>query len=235
MSGSRKILRVRIIGVLALLVFVYALWMAFSPPIWGEADCDKPRLPMGTLLRLEFAKSRTDVTNAIGELGDDRRCLARVQILRDNIWVAMYVTLFVAVSLLLSRRSCPWAKYLGRLGIISGVAAGLFDLRENYQVLEILKRASDAVTSEVWTLRGATLSKWTLIFVTMSVLAVAFFGLSRLASWVGFLYALAAAIGLIGIGWPQILGAVQLVVLIPLLVLTIATLVRSRDFVECGC
>src|SRR4029079_10805482 len=108
MSDSREVLRVRIIGVLALLVLVYAVWMTVSPPIWGEARCARSKVP--SILLLEFAQSGEDVAGLIGEPGDDRRCLARVQILRDNIWVATYMALFVAVSLLLVRRNCPWAK-----------------------------------------------------------------------------------------------------------------------------
>ena len=165
MSDSRKVLRVRIIGVLALLVLVYAVWMTVSPPIWAEARCARSKLP--SILLLEFAQSSEDVAGLIGEPGDDRRCLARVQILRDNIWVATYVALFVAVSLLLVRRNCPWAKYLGRLAMISGIAAGLFDWRENHYILEILRLGSNAVSLQLLALRGATLSKWTLIYVTM--------------------------------------------------------------------
>jgi hypothetical protein len=233
MSDSREMLRVRLIGAFALLVLVYAVWMAFSPPIWGEARCAGSKLP--SILRLEFAESSEDVAGLIGEPGDDRRCLVRVQILRDNIWVATYVALFVAVSLLLARRNCPWAKYLGRLSMISGIAAGVFDWRENYYILEILRLASNAVSSQLLALRAATLSKWTLIYVTMSVAAVAFFGLSRLAWWIGFLYALTAAIGLIGIWDHRVIAVAQIFVPVSLLLLAIAALVRPRDLVESGC
>jgi hypothetical protein len=233
MSDSRKVLRVRIIGVLALLVLVYAVWMTVSPPIWGEARCARSKLP--SILLLEFAQSSEDVAGLIGEPGDDRRCVARVQILRDNIWVATYVALFVAVSLLLVRRSCPWAKYLGRLAMISGIAAGLFDWRENHYILEILRLGSNAVSLQLLALRGATLSKWTLIYVTMAIVAVAFFGLNRLASWIGFLYALTAAIGLIGIWDHRVIAVAQIFVPISLLLLAIAALVRPRDLIESGC
>lgn len=107
--------------------------------------------------------------------------------------------------------------------MISGVAAGVFDWRENYYILQILKLSSTAVGSQLLALRGATLSKWTLI-VTQSVLAIAFFGLSRLASWVGFAFALAAAIGLLSIWDYRIIAVVQLFVLITLLLLAIAAL-----------
>jgi len=226
-------LRVRVIGVLALLVLIYALWMAFSPPLWGEAKCTGAKSP--NILRLEFAESSEDVAGLIGEPGDDRRCIARVQIFRDNIWVATYIALFVAVSLLLTRRNCPWAKYLGRLALISGIAAGVFDWRENYYILEILRLGSNAVSSQLLALRGATLSKWTLIYVTMSIVAVAFFGLSRLASLIGFVYALTAAIGLIGIWDHRVIAVAQYFVPISLLLLGLAALVRPRDLVEPGC
>lgn len=228
-------LRVRIIGVLALIVLVYALWAFLSPPIWGETHCVQSKLSGGTILGLEFARNGEDVSNLIGEPGDDRRCLIRVQILRDNIWVATYVILFVAVSLLLARRNCPWARYLARLAMISGVAAGVFDWRENYYILQILKLSSTAVGAQLPALRGATLSKWTLTFVTMSVVAVAFFGLSRLASWIGLLFALTAAIGLIGIWDDRVLGPFQFIIPVPLLLLGVAALARPRDFVESGC
>ena len=228
-------LTVRIIGVLALLVLVFGAWASLSPPIWREARCFQSTLPKGTLLKLEFATNAQEVAEAIGEPSDDRRCLARVQILRDNVWVAMYVILFVAVSLLLARRNCPWARYLGRLAMISGIAAGIFDWRENYYILQILKLGSNAVSSQLPALRGATLSKWTLTFVTMSVVAVAFFGLSRVASWIGFLFALVAAIGLIGIWDNPLLGPFQFIIPVPLLILGIAALVRPRDLVESGC
>jgi hypothetical protein len=233
LAELRKTIRVRIIGVLALLVLVYAVWMAVSPPIFGETRCAQSKLP--SILRLEFAQSSEDVAGLIGEPGDDRRCLVRVQILRDNIWVATYMALFVAVSLLLVRRNCPWAKYLGRLAMISGIAAGIFDWRENYYILEILRLASNAVSSQLFSLREATLSKWTLIYVTMSIVAVAFFGLSRLASWIGFLYALTAAIGLIGIWDHRVIAVAQIFVPISLLLLAFAALVRPRDLVESSC
>jgi hypothetical protein len=186
-------------------------------------------------LRLEFAETSEDIGGLIGEPGDDRRCIARVQILRDNIWVATYVALFVAVSLLLTRRNCPWAKYLGRLAMISGIAAGVFDWRENYYILQILRLGSNAVSSQLLALRGATLSKWTLIYVTMSIVAVAFFGLSRLASLIAFLYAVTAAIGLIGIWDHRVIAIAQFFVPISLLLLGIAALVRPRELVESGC
>ena len=235
LAELRKTIGVRLIGVLALLVLVYGVWAFVSPPIWKEERCIQSSLPKGTLLKLEFAESGEAVANAIGEPNDDRRCLIRVQIHRDNFWIAMYVSLFVAVSFLLTRRNCPWAKYLARLAMISGIAAGIFDWRENYYVLQILKLGSAAASSQLPALRGATLSKWTLTFVTMSVVAVAFFGVSRLASWLGFLYALTAAIGLIGIWNYQVLGPFQFIIPVPLLLLAFAALVRPRDLVESGC
>ena len=235
LAELQKTIRVRIIGVLALLVLVYSIWAVVSPPILGESRCQQARLSGSTILRLEFAQSGQEVAGLIGEPGDDRRCLVRVQILRDNIWVAMYVMLFVAVSLLLTRRNCPWAKYLGRLGMISGIAAGIFDWRENYYILKILKLGSAAAAMELPALRGATLSKWTLIFVTMSVVAIAFFGLSRLASWIGFVYALTAAVGLVSIWDYRALGLVQLLVPISLLLLAFAALARPRNLIERRC
>jgi len=231
----RKHPRVRVIGLLALLVLAFAIWMQTSPPVLIEARCIESALPRGTILHLEFARTSEDVRTLIGDPGDDRRCLTRVQILRDNAWVAMYMVLFIAVGLLLARRTCPWAKYLAGMAIVSGIAAAAFDWRENYYALQLAKLSPEQVSSQLFALHGATLTKWTLIFATMSLLAVTFFGLSRLASWVGFLFALTAAIGLVSIWDHRVITYIPLLISVSLFVLALGTLVRPQSFVEARC
>jgi hypothetical protein len=226
---SPRLTLIRVIGVLALLVVGYAIWMQFGPPTSREARCGHTTPPR--LLRLEFAQSTEEVKSAIGDLGDDRRCLIRVQILRDNYWVPMYLLLFLAVSLLLARRNRPRARYLAGAAITSASAAAVFDWKENYYVLQILNLDPNN-PSPLFVLREATLSKWTLIFATMSFLAVAFFNLSRWASLVGFLYVATAVVGLGGIFFHPILASISYLLALGLSVLAIGTLFSPQSFAE---
>jgi len=197
---NRKPYLVWVTGIAAVLVIVVAVWMVIAStgfePIGAEG---LPGGFHGRLLALEFVSSVGDVQKVLGPDVSRNTEVIRKVISIDFVWIACYAALFVLIGVMLSRRNCPWARYLALVAIVSGLAAAAFDVKENTKILEILS-SQNIIQDHVNAVRDATLTKWTLSFVTIAVLALAFMDLAnKVAFWIATLFITTALVGLIGL------------------------------------
>lgn len=228
---------VRIVGVLALLVVVVALGLAVVQEQFEEIpkDVAEAQLPdgfRGRVLAMEFVSQKTDVDKILGPTVSHNRQVMRRVLMIDFVWIACYGLLFVAISALLRRRRCPWARYLGYLALIAGVASAVFDVRENRRILALMSHVpyDQTLINQV---NDAALLKWTFGFVAIALLAIAFLDLgNRLANWISISFIVTAAIGFVGLWRYPLLGIVALPLLIALLLLAITALFRPENLKE---
>jgi hypothetical protein len=224
---------VRIVGVLALLVVVVAIWMAI---VQGQFEKNPDEgLPggfQGRVLAMEFVSNTTDVEKILAPDVTRNREVMQTVLMIDFIWIACYGLLFVTISWLLMRRRCPWARYLGFVALIAGVASAAFDVRENRRILAVMSQFpyDQNLVNQV---NDAALLKWTLGFVAIALLAIAFQDLAnRLANWISISFIVTAVVGFIGLWRYPLLGLVAIPLLIALILLAFTAFFRPRNLLE---
>jgi hypothetical protein len=224
---------VRIVSVLALLVVVVAIWMAI---VQGQFEKNPDEgLPggfQGRVLAMEFVSNTTDVEKILAPDVTRNREVMQTVLMIDFIWIGCYGLLFVTISWLLMRRRCPWARYLGFLALIAGVASAAFDVRENRRILALMSQFpyDQNLVNQV---NDAALLKWTLGFVAIALLAIAFQDLAnRLANWISISFIVTAVVGFIGLWRYPLLGLVAIPLLIALILLAFTAFFRPRNLLE---
>jgi hypothetical protein len=228
---------VRIVGVLALLVVVVALGLVIGQGQFEKTpkDVAEAQLPdgfRGRVLAMEFVSKTSDVDKILGPNVSHNREVMRRVLMIDFVWIACYGLLFVAISALLRRRRCPWARYLGYLALVAGVASAVFDVRENRRILAVMSNVpyDQTLINQV---NDAALLKWTFGFVAIALLAIAFLDLgNRLANWISISFIGTAAIGFVGLWRYPLLPLVQIPLLIGLILLVIAAFARPQHLQE---
>jgi hypothetical protein len=225
---------IRIVGVLALLVIVVALLMAIVQVTQFEKTPDEglPGGFQGRVLAMEFVSNTTDVEKILAPDVTHNRAVMQTVLLIDFVWIGCYGLLFVSISLLLMKRRCPFARYLGLLAFIAGVASAAFDVRENQKILAVMSQFpyDQNLVNQV---NDAALLKWTLGFVAIALLAIAFQDLAnRWANWISISFIATAAVGFIGLWRYPLLGLVAIPLLIALLLLAFTAFFRPQNLLE---
>jgi len=224
---------VRIVGVLAVLVVVVAIFMAVRQGEFEKVpDAGLPGGFKGRVLAMEFVANKTDVERILAPDVQHNRDVMQTVLMIDFVWIGCYGLLFVTISLLLMRRRCPWARYLGFLALIAGVASAAFDVRENRRILAVMSQFpyDQNLVNQV---NDAALLKWTFGFVAIALLAIAFKDLNnRLANWVSISFTVTAALGFIGLWRYPLLGLVSIPLLIALILLAITAFFRPQNLKE---
>src|SRR5689334_9998326 len=129
MSERNDIPLVRTIGILALLVVLVGLSMMFVQRGLQDTPKDLDFKKRG--MALQFVTDGSSVNKIVGPDYSINGPILRNAILIDFAFILCYGALFIAIGVLLSRRNCPWARYLGLMAIITGMTAAAFDVREN--------------------------------------------------------------------------------------------------------
>ena len=199
MSERNRTLLVRTIGILALLVILVAVWMTLV-----ERGFQKPPDDLGfrnRVMALEFVVDGSAISKILDPDASINRPILRKVIRIDFAFILCYVSLFIAISVLLFRRNCPWARYLALMALITGVTAAAFDVRENLAMLKVLDCfPCNPGPVLINTINDSALAKWCTSFVTIGLLAIAFQDLpSNLARWISITFALTALLGLVGL------------------------------------
>lgn len=227
---------IRIVGVLAVLVVVIAFWMAnvqrqFQPvPVTGLPDNIR-----GRVLAMEFVSTTSDIERILGPDVPYNRDVMEKGLLIDFVWIVCYALLYAAISVLLMRRNCPWARYLGFLALIAGLATAAFDVRENVGIIRAMNRwpYEQALVNSV---NDAALLKWTFGFVAVALLAIAFQDLeSRLAKWISISFIVSATIGFIGLWRHPLLGLAFIPSFIGLILLALTAFIWPQKLKENTC
>lgn len=237
MSKIEGTLRVRVVGILAFLVIAIVIWNAvvnlqFQPP-----PKDLPGGFQNRGMALQFVSDSSAVPQILGPEPSVNLPVMRKLILIDYLFIACYGLLFVTISLLLARRNCPWARYLGLLAVITGLMAAAFDVRENIQMLKVLDcLACNPEQIDVNSVNDAALMKWAMSFVTMGLLAIAFQDLANnLARWISISYIVTAAVGAVGLWRHDLLFVAFIPLVIGLGLLVFTAFVYPQKLAENRC
>ena len=225
--------RIRIVGVLALLVVVVALLMAIVQLQFEKVpDEGLPGGFKGRVLAMEFVSNTTDVERILAPNVAHNRGIMETVLTIDFVWIGCYGLLFITISLLLMRRRCPWARYLGFFALLAGVASAAFDVRENRRILAVMSHIpyDQNLVNQV---NDAALLKWTLGFVAIALLAIAFQDLAnRLANWISISFIVTAVVGFIGLWHFPLLGLVAIPLLLALILLAFTAFFRPQNLTE---
>lgn len=224
---------VRIVGVLAVLVVVVALFMAVKQGQFKKNPGEiLPGGFRGKVLAMEFVSNTTDVEKILAPDVPHNREVMQTVLMIDFVWIGCYGLLFVTISMLLMRRRCPWARYLGFLAMIAGVASAAFDVRENRRILAVMSQFpyDQNLVNQV---NDACLLKWTFGFVAIALLAIAFQDLNnKLANWISIFFIVTAALGFIGLWRYPLLGLISIPLLIALILLAVTAFFRPQSLKE---
>jgi hypothetical protein len=203
---------IRALGVLSFLVLAGAVLMAvvgalqFDP---GVLPADRTGGFMRPVMALEFVETTDQASVILDQNNQHNRPVMRNQLYIDFVWLGCYGLLYLALSYLLARRNCPWARYLSCVAAICGAGAAAFDVRENLGMLQVVNdpTINQSILASLH-IRDAAIVKWTLSFVTMALLATTFYGVGKKLGRIGFFFTLTALAGFIGLWYKPLLGVV---------------------------
>jgi hypothetical protein len=231
---------IRALGVLSFLVLAGALLMA----VLGGLQFEPGALPAARtggfarpVMALEFVETTDQVGLILDQNNHHNRPAMRNQLYIDFVWLGCYGLLYLALSYLLARRNCPWARYLACVAAVCGAGAAAFDVWENVGMLQVVNdpMMSQSMLASLH-IRDASIVKWTLSFVTIALLAVTFYGLNKKLSCIGFFFTLTALAGFISLWYKPLLGiVVPLPMLIGLVLLTYTAWRSPQIFPEPSC
>jgi hypothetical protein len=227
---------IRLIGVLAFLVIAVGIWMAVVSGQFGPMPANSlPGGFKGRVLAMEFVATEADVEQILSPDVSHNRDVMQKVITIDFLWLVCYGLLFAAISFLLAKRNCPWARYLSVVALVAGLGAAAFDIRENLGILKALD-CSPCSHILINNINDAALLKWTMSFVAMALLAIAFQDLAnRFANWISFSFIVTALIGFAGLWKHTLLFLIPIPLLIGLALLVVTAFVWPRKLKESTC
>jgi hypothetical protein len=201
---------VRSIGALVILVAAAVVLAANGKKVKLLGSVDQaspedrcyPKKPILAVEVLDSAQRGHDLLGqppAVGENENEPRAAIRDQMHRDFVFIAAYGLLFMAMSLLLAGQSFRGAVWLAAAAGACAVAAAIFDVRENLNILHFLS-LSVPTDADARAIRCVALMKWGLIAATMALLSSLFFGRGHwLLTAIGVLFVATAVIGFSGL------------------------------------
>jgi len=203
---------VLLIGVLAVSTGVIAWSMGrsqFSPP--------EKQFSSGFtnhVLAIELVRTRADVQEIVGELGNPNRETMRGKVRKDFLFIPAYALLFATLGWLLGRSDYRFAIWAGAAIAVCAAGAAVFDVIENLRIFRVLDAPlADADEAMLQSLRSASLIKWAFVFIAMGLLSPIGFlrrdlftvpngprwAATGFGVFIALAYLLAATIGLIGL------------------------------------
>ena len=120
-------------------------------------------------LDLQLPRSVAKLEAAVGSTTEERE-RNRHNIYADFVFLPTYTALFAAAGTFLARQGPRWARALGLLAVVTGVATGVLDVLENLTILRELRPGANL--PELYSrVRGFSIPKWILAAVTDFALA----------------------------------------------------------------
>ena len=183
-------------------------------------DDAKSKRPM---MALELPEKLDDIRNNVGDLGDERRApMLKALALDALLFIPSYTFFFLAMSWLLTQRRFSWALWAGIIAGACGIGAAILDYMENAHIRALLETDLARTTQRmIDSTRYVSSGKWALSFIAIGLLSSLFLWRRDWIVLPGWLYALTAIVGLIGliyrpaIGWAfGLMGAGVLFVIV---------------------
>lgn len=206
----------RAIGIVSFLVLLVAVWSGIGQ---RSFKClQNPCLPNGVrgyVAALEFARTKSNVSAIVGDIGNANRDVMRRELNRDFIFIAAYLALYLLLAAALARATYPFSSLLIVITVLAAVSTAGFDVGENVRSLHVLSLPLASLEdSTVAGILDAAVIKWTFSFVTIALLALAFRRDDRLSKVLRVLFLLTALLGIIGL----IFHPLMLISFIPLMI-----------------
>jgi len=180
------------VGWLALACVVMIVMLNGNPRFSNASR--PPRGIADPTVALQMARNVNEVDAIVSEApGPDREAM-RIKQYIDFGFIASYAGLYLALALLFRSAAAITAA-------LCGIAAGVFDVIENFAILRILDvRLRQTTQAMIDAIRHAGLTKWTLAFVATTIFGVLFLKSPRW-SWraIGACNLTAAALGFYGL------------------------------------
>ncbi len=185
----------RRIALLALFQVV-VIGVMIGPPAFTNS-VTIPRGLGNPILALELANSVDEIDMVLGPKPSADRVTMRLKTLQDFAFLTGYGLTFVFLALRLRKLDARW----GNVALVFAIAAPLFDIAENIQILRICAAPLSLTTqSMIDTMRYESLAKWAAAFLAIGVLTKIYFAeRGWLPRVLGGLYLLIAVTGLAGL------------------------------------
>lgn len=193
-SGGQSGIK-RAIGWLAL-ACVAMVAILNGKPSFSNASI-APRGIGDNVIALQVARNVKEVDSILGEAPSPDREAMRLKQYADFGFIACYVALYIALAMLFF----PGARLISATAAASGIAAGVFDVRENLAILRVVDVPLNETTQAmVEAMRMAGLTKWMLAFFTTALFALLLIQ-DRKKIWraIGAVDLIAAALGFYGL------------------------------------
>ncbi|HEY0405617.1 MAG TPA: hypothetical protein VGC89_07805 [Pyrinomonadaceae bacterium] len=192
--------------ILLLLAAIVALSLAGrKKSVAQSSDAGKSKMPM---MALELPKNVNDIRDNVGDLGNARRAAMLRDLTPDSLlFIPSYTFFFLAMSWLLTQRRFSWALWLGIIAGACGIGAAVLDYMENANIRALLETGLAETTQQmIDSARHVSLCKWALSFITTGLLSTLFLWRRDAIVLLGFLYALTALVGLVGLIYRPAIG-----------------------------
>jgi hypothetical protein len=153
-----------------------------------------PRGIVNPVVALQMARDVNDVDAILGPAPSPDREAMRIKQNIDFVFIACYVALYLAMARMFGSR-------IAMVAAACGVAAGIFDIFENFAILRIVDTALDRTTQAmVDAIRIPATGKWTLTWIALGIFATLFWGRGGwLARSIAVLFGAAALLGIYGL------------------------------------
>lgn len=134
-----------------------------GPPYFSTASV--PQRWGGAIMEVQTAREVEDLRLTLGDAPSQDRETMRIKTKIDFAFIASYVLLLVLLGVLVTRHG-GWRRAAGVAIAVCALAAGVFDVLENFAILDILDvriaMTTDAMLADI---RKPSTAKWSLIAV----------------------------------------------------------------------
>jgi hypothetical protein len=160
---------VKRLALVAAFVCVACVGVMAGPPYFSTASAPQ-RWTFDPGMEVETIRDVEDLRLTLGEAPSQDRETMRVKVEIDFAFIAAYVTLLIALGVVLARMG-GWRRMAGVVASICGLAAGVFDVLENLAILDILDVRIAATTETMLAaIRQPSGIKWSLLAVCVVLL-----------------------------------------------------------------
>ena len=145
-----------------------------GPPFFSTASVPE-RWPSDPAMEVQTVRDAEDLRLTLGDAPSQDRETMRVKVKIDFALIAAYVTLLVALGVVVARAG-GWKRLAGVAAAICALAMGVFDVLENLAILDILDVPIASTTETLLAaIRRSSEIKWSLFALCVVLLVSHFF------------------------------------------------------------
>ena len=219
-------------GVAAFIFILLSLWMNYGEP--KRSDLPEGFTRAG--LAFQLVGTANGIKKVLGSAPSDYRPVLRRSIHKDFVYIAGYVILFLFLGILVTQAGTSAVRWVGLLAAISIIVAALFDLSENFGMLQTISLNPNDITDAMAVgIRRASLLKWGFFFLTMLLLGLSLVPRLGFLSIIGAFLLLSAVVGFVGLRFPQLIQMSIPPLAIALVAITLSFVIWPADILKKLC